>query len=412
MPSAIAATGLVLVLATPAIGQLTFVEVEYDGQNGVDGIGGAEEVVVSPDGRHVIVSGSFDWAFAVFERDASTGALGFVDSVHDFESDGMELIAGVTYSPDGRTIYTAGLGEDKIGVFSFDPTNGDVGFLEVAEEGVGGVVGLVQPIDVVVSPDGANVYVAAIGSESIAVFDRAADGRLTFLQALFDDVGGVDGLGSVLALTFSPDGRHLYAVSPIDRSVALFDRAADGTLVFGDIERDGVGGVDGLDQPHDVAVSTDGAWVVVANHPDGVGTDDWAAVFARDAGTGELSLTAAIPNQVPIGDCTGGPTDPAGRVVFAHEGPTFFAVNAAAGGVFEFLIDHAGVPAMIGVGCDGVGGVEGLFATSGVAISPDDRHVYATGFFDSGVVAFAGTGRLFSDGYETGDTSAWSFATD
>ncbi len=44
---------------------------------------------------------------------------------------------------------------------------------------------------------------------------------------------------------------------------------------------------------------------------------------------------------------------------------------------------------------------------SAVAVSPDGRHLYVAAFFPSSRAVFRGAG-IFSDGFESGDLSAWS----
>src|SRR5262245_26914940 len=109
---------------------------------------------------------------------------------------------------------------------------------------------------------------------------------LGFLETKTDGVGGVDGLLQAQDAIVSPDGLNLYAVSEGDDAIVTFARdPAIGTLAFQAMLRDGVGGVDGLASAADVAVSPDGANVYVS----GSG-DDAIAVFARDAATGGLQL--------------------------------------------------------------------------------------------------------------------------
>lgn len=65
------------VMAAP--GELTFVEAQFDGVAGVDGLDGVFGVDVSPDGQHVYVTSIWDDAVAVFSRDTTTGELLFVE---------------------------------------------------------------------------------------------------------------------------------------------------------------------------------------------------------------------------------------------------------------------------------------------------------------------------------------------
>jgi hypothetical protein len=86
-------------------GLLTLVEVEVDGVGGVDGIDDARSVAVSPEGTHVDVTGFADDAVAVFARDPVSGAVTFVDVVGD-----MDGAWPIVVSPDGARVYVAGRG--------------------------------------------------------------------------------------------------------------------------------------------------------------------------------------------------------------------------------------------------------------------------------------------------------------
>ena len=72
----------------------------------------------------------------------------------------------------------------------------------------------------------------------MAVFDRAADGTLTQkpgTAGCISDTGAgpcVDGtaLDAAARVAVSPDGESVYVASFVSDAVAVFDRAADGTL--------------------------------------------------------------------------------------------------------------------------------------------------------------------------------------
>ena len=49
-------------------------------------------------------------------------------------------------------------------------------------------------------------------------------GTLTYVEMQKDGVGEVDGLGGAHSVTVSPDGRHVYAAANIDDAVAVFSR--------------------------------------------------------------------------------------------------------------------------------------------------------------------------------------------
>ncbi len=166
-------------------------------------------------------------------------------------------------------------------------------FLEAEFDGVSGVTGLMGARSAAVSPDGAHVYVASLGDHALAVFSRdPRTGALTFVEAQFDDVGGVDGLDGLFgthAVALSVDGANVYVAAATDDTIAVFSRdPVTGALSFLEVQRDGVGGVDGLNGAWGVTVSPDDAHVYVGGY-----VDQAVAVFDRDEITGALSFVEA-----------------------------------------------------------------------------------------------------------------------
>jgi len=80
---AFASLALLACLLSPryAAAYLTFVEGYVDGDGGVDGLLMAQDVAVSPDGKHVYAVSEGDSAIVHFDRNAMTGALTFVDQI-------------------------------------------------------------------------------------------------------------------------------------------------------------------------------------------------------------------------------------------------------------------------------------------------------------------------------------------
>ena len=81
---------------------------------------------------------------------------------------------------------------------------------------------------------------------------------LNFVEAQKDGLGGVQGLDGPRSVAVSPDGAHVYVASVHADAVTAFSRdPATGALTFIDVQTDGVGGVDGLDGAVSVTVSPD-----------------------------------------------------------------------------------------------------------------------------------------------------------
>lgn len=131
-------------------GTLSFIEEQVNGVGGVSGLGvptGPRAIDVSPDGRHVYVAAAADSAVAVFRRDASSGTLAFVEAKRDGVDgvDGLDGAWSVAVSPDGRHLYAAGFADRAVAVFARDATSGALTFVEAQVDRIGGVTGLDDP---------------------------------------------------------------------------------------------------------------------------------------------------------------------------------------------------------------------------------------------------------------------------
>jgi 6-phosphogluconolactonase (cycloisomerase 2 family) len=266
-------------------GRLGWVETQRDGAEGVEGLAGADSVAVSPDGRHVYVAGDAANAVVVFQRAETTGKLSFVEVYRDNVGgvDGLAGAEAVALSPDGRHVYVTGDVEHAVAVFRRDTATGRLSFVEVQRDGLKGVDGLAGAEFVAVSPDGRQVYVAGYEDHALVTFARdETSGALSFVEAQRDGLDGVDGLANAVSVAVSPDGQYVYGTGVADNALAVFERAPEtGRLHFVEVERDGVNGVDGLAQVIPVKVSPDGRHVYVAGW-----ADNAVAVFARQEAAG------------------------------------------------------------------------------------------------------------------------------
>lgn len=157
-------------------GLLTFVQVRKDGFDGVNGLDGASSVAVSPDGLSVYVTGPNEDAVAVFSRNDVTGALTFLEMEVDGNAgvDGLDGAIFVTVSHDGRYVYVAGFFDDAVAVFQRDTATGLLSYLEIQRNNFGAVTGLARPIEIGLSGDDQHLYVPAQNSDKLVVFMRDA----------------------------------------------------------------------------------------------------------------------------------------------------------------------------------------------------------------------------------------------
>ncbi|HEU4355656.1 MAG TPA: beta-propeller fold lactonase family protein, partial [Actinomycetota bacterium] len=213
----------------------------------------------------------------------------------------------------------------------------------------------------VVSPDGANVYVASETSGAIAVFSRdQLTGALTQLAGMAACVSQtgtegacVDGraLGGAAGIEVSGDGAFAYVASFGSDAVATFSRdPGTGALTqlpgtAGCVSETGNGGscVDGtaLDRARSLSLSPDGSSMYVAAE-----TSDAIAVFSRDGTAGTLRQllgTAGCVSETGTGGaCADGVALDAARSVWvSSDGASVYAAAFGSSAVSVFSRDPA-----------------------------------------------------------------------
>jgi 6-phosphogluconolactonase (cycloisomerase 2 family)/predicted Zn-dependent protease len=263
-------------------GKLSFVEVIKDGVNGVDGLDGANRVEISPDDLHVYVTSSFDDAIVVFSRDPLNGKLTFVETIKDGSVgiDSLDSVRDIKISPDGFHVYVASPIDDAISIFSRNSSTGELTYIEsITYSGINGIYGLNGAISIVISQDGNYLYAAGTTVHAITIYKRnKINGKLTLINTILDDVNGIDGLRFVSSINLSSDGIHAYTTSTGEHAVSLFSRdPASGLLTYVETKKDGVDSVDGLRGAIALASSPNSSHVYVAGK-----NELGLAVFNRD----------------------------------------------------------------------------------------------------------------------------------
>lgn len=241
-------------------GMLTFIEVHEDDKNGVDGLFGASSVIVSPDGKHVYVTGQIDDAVAVFSRNNSTGQLSFVEYQMNKENveDGLDGAFAITLSHDGSHVYVGSGANDAITVFSRNSETGALTLTEVYKNGIEGVDGIDGPLHLEISPDDSYLYVTGSNSDAVTVFSRNSEtGALTWIEMQKNLENGVRGLDEARGVEISSDGAYVYVTGRRDDAVNVFERDSDtGMLTFLESHKDGVGPIIKPELPEGLSVET------------------------------------------------------------------------------------------------------------------------------------------------------------
>jgi len=385
----------------------------------------AASVTVSPDGRSAYVAAIASNAVVVFDRAAdgtltqkqgTAGCISETGAGPCIDGTALANAASVTVSPDGRSAYVASAGSNTVAVFdraadgTLTQKLGTAGCISDAGAGpcIDGTA-LNQPISVTVSPDGGSAYVASIGSDAVAVFDRAADGTLTQKPGPAGCIaaGGAapcaDGaaLNNAHSVTVSPDGKSAYVASDSSDAVAVFDRGADGTLTqklgaAGCISETGAApcadgkGVDGASS---VTVSADGRSAYVASVSDVVAVFDRGAdgtLMQKQGAAGCISQTGAGPcaDGTALANASSVTVSPDGKhaYVAAVGSNSVAAFDRAVNGTLTQKQGAAGCISETGAGpcVDGTA----LANASSVTVSPDGRSVYVAAVGSNAVAVF------------------------
>ncbi|MEI8082574.1 MAG: beta-propeller fold lactonase family protein, partial [Actinomycetes bacterium] len=143
-------------------------------------------VVVSPDGKNVYVAGQdTNSAVTVFNR-ATNGALTYASCISNLALAGcttagnasLENSYGIVVSPDGRSVLVASWGSKAVTTLSRNTATGALTYSSCVSNGALGTctvapaATLVNPDGIAVSPDGANAYVASLNANALTVFAR------------------------------------------------------------------------------------------------------------------------------------------------------------------------------------------------------------------------------------------------
>jgi 6-phosphogluconolactonase (cycloisomerase 2 family) len=220
---------------------------------------GARAVSVSPDDQYVYVGGFTDNTLTVFRRNLSTGLLSRVQTLTR-TVDGLNVLGQaqrIAVSPDNAHIYVAAQ-SDGLSVFQRG-ADGRLSLQAVYSDAMPGLSDFTLPADVVVSPDGAFVYATAWWDNAVHIFQRSpADGKLT----LVDVVPGLQAAYG-LAITQEPEGERLFLGDIFGDGVRVYARdPLSGTLSVIDTFTDTPSS--NIDSPFYLAVSPDNMHLYVS----------------------------------------------------------------------------------------------------------------------------------------------------
>jgi DNA-binding beta-propeller fold protein YncE len=390
------------------------------------GTGEATGVAVSPDGRSVYGAAlrgggphptqpGYGGALTVFSRDWASGALTWrqcfaeTATLDCTEVDGLGGAREVLVSGDGRFVYVAttlGLTSGGVLTFARDRKTGLLHVVQcITEDGGGnGCVagdGINGAMQVDFAPDEQRLYVGAqIGGDNgaIAAFRRdTRTGLLTQLNCVSTNAQqtctAAPGLDHARGVTVSPDGDTLYTTSisgGVGGALGVFHIEDDGSIgaeiaCYSQIAGGGCAAANGLVNPTQTVASEDGPFLYVSNF--GGGGGGGVTTFRRQP-NGDVTELGCISENAG-GGCTAGDGLAGGSgIAISADGRNVYVDSnhgGIGGAVASFRRDGV-TGKLTQVGClsenagNGCAAAEGLVLAEGLAVSPDDHHVYVAAF--------------------------------
>jgi DNA-binding beta-propeller fold protein YncE len=280
-----------------------------------------------------------------------------------------DVLRSIAISPDGAYVYgPAGAFTTVFSIFDRNPVSGALTFDSFAGTASGGTM--------VPSPDGEHAYLfAGTGAAGVVeVLDRnPVTGALASVEVHQDGVGGVDRIAVPRALALSPDGAHVYVSSFLDDAVTVFARdAGTGALTLVEAVVNGQGGVTGLDNGVGVVVSPDGLHVYAAGQ-----ASDAVARFDRDGGTGSLAFAGSTPAHGPV------------ALAISPDGEHVYVTASDPDALRVFDRNPAtGVLTPADVLEDDVAGTDGLAQGRGITVAADGVSLYVAAHDEDEVSVF------------------------
>lgn len=287
-------------------------------------------------------------AQACATEDQDTDEISSVADLSITKDDGLAefdgLAGAVALVADTRNVYVAAPDDNAIGVFQRQTgaaTGVGLRYLGVMRSGVAGVSGLTGVVNLAMSADGKNLYAVSPVDGAIAVFNRGQQqGRLEFVEKHQSGLLGVTGMRGAQAVALSPDGAHVYVAGGFSNAVAIFRRqnqvgAADyGRLQFVAAVEAGIAGVNGIESPRDLRLSPDGAQLYVLG---GSGT---VVAFSRqtNSGSGNYGRLTQLARYQNGSDGVLG-MDDVRSLALTADGAHLYVLGAEAGTLVHFARD-------------------------------------------------------------------------
>ena len=377
-----------------------------DGVSGIDGLHRDLTSIVSADGSLLFAASTEDNALSVWRVNTDTGSLTQSALYKDGEEgiDGLDGAHDLALSPDGRLLFVTASGDNALSVWRVNATSGTLARSALYQDGTGGIDGLGSAFDLALSPDGSLLFVTAPGNNALSVWRVDATSGTLAQGAVYRSVA------APLGVVSSPDGRLLFVTGFTTLSVWRVN-ASSGTLAQSDRHQDpgGGSGVGGLFFPYNLVLSPDGSLLFVTAEGDRA-----LSVWRVSTDTGTVARSVLYTDDDGVEGLPQGVTDEFdglnavrdveitqnGSLLYVagrdDESLSIWQVNAVAGTLTQSALykDDDGVEGLPQGVTDEFDGLSGPYD---LTLSPDDRLLFVTAIHDRTLSVFrTALPRLFS----------------
>ncbi len=215
-----------------------FVQVLRNNTAGNSGFSGITALAISPDDAHLYAVSALDNALLSFRIEADGTLIQLQDLRDDGTIQGLGGAVDVAVSPDGAHVYALGRTLGAVAVFSRDEISGELSFQSVLRNAVNGVQNMSLPDALAISADGEQLYVVSQASNALVVLGRGNDsqqagyGDLNYLASHVSGVDGVTDMVGPSAVWPDAGNNTIYVAASDSRAVVWFTRQPDGSLAF------------------------------------------------------------------------------------------------------------------------------------------------------------------------------------
>jgi len=194
------------------------------------GLLGAYDIAITVDNSQLFVASVASNAVAIFDIDKNENVI-FNHAIRDSDdiNYGLGGAVNVVITPNNSQVIVAGFNENAITIFNRN-SNGALAHTQTLINGKDDIKNMIAPQGLAMSPDGNYLYVACGGGNAVVVFARNTQGRYSYIQSLSNANDNVSAFGGAGAVTVSPDGKRIFVASETDNAVVSLKKLNDGTL--------------------------------------------------------------------------------------------------------------------------------------------------------------------------------------